>query len=223
MREMQTVRDRADRVREKGAQVFKGRDADEFVSFMRETYAELDACIRELYAEYPPPRETACVKGCWYCCHSRVSASAPEVVYLAMGVQNWWSDESRAWVDEQCARRMSLGNSHAEVWRAAVVCPLLASGECMAYGLRPAACRGCNSLDGETCKQAFFKGEAETIVSRYAPQARASEYYRAALMDAAASQGLYAACRPHTTLLTEFMRWDNPGRDWLEGRVPDLA
>ena len=223
MREMQRVRDRAEQVRNKAVVVFRSGEPEALASFMRDTYAELDRVIIEMLSEYPPPVQSSCRKGCWYCCHSYVSVSAPEAVYLAMGIKAWWSEDSRNWVDEQCTRRMFTGESPGEVWQAAIVCPLLASGECMAYSFRPFSCRGCNSLDGEACKQAFYQGDAEREIFRYAPQARAASLYRQALVAASSDAGLFASCMPHTTLLSEFINWQKPAGGWLSGYAPTFA
>lgn len=217
MRKVPWVLERAQAVRDRAGEVFAERDAQAFSRFMVWMYADLDRLIRELRDNYPPPEELACAKGCWYCCHSRVSASMPEVVHLAAMLRGQWSEESRGWVAEQSARRVQVGACPADVWRSGLACPLLEGGVCQAYEARPLACRGANSLDMEPCREALVRGEPETLIQRYAPQARAAEMYRRALMDAARSTGLDPACGSLADGLHRFMAIDRPDQAWLSG------
>jgi hypothetical protein len=72
-------------------------------------------------------------------------------------------------------------------------------------------------MDGELCKEALVRGEPETIIQRYAPQARAAEMYRRAIMDAARAIGLDPACGSLAEGLHRFMAVNGPEELWLSG------
>jgi len=103
-------------------------------------------------------RPMACGRGCPHCCVLNVAVLLPEALLIAEKItlnlagaeqdellqrlvhhSNWarWMDD-----EERISRR--------------AFCPLLAAdGSCSIHPLRPLACRGVASLDGESCRQAF--------------------------------------------------------------------
>ena len=102
-----------------------------------------------------PSRLIACHEGCHWCCHLKVSATAPEVFALAdylrtsaaPGVLEW--AKARAAELSQDARIFSA-DAKAE---AKIPCALLTeAGACAAYEARPLACRGWNAVDPESCR-----------------------------------------------------------------------
>jgi len=216
-RDIPWLKERAGSVREQALAAFTSGDARAFTAFMAWMYADLDRAVTGLLENYPPPFALACHKGCWYCCHTQVSLSAPEAVYLAAILAGLWSEDSRGWVAEQSRRRRDVGSCHAAVWKSGLACPLLESGVCQAYEARPLACRGGNSLDWELCRQAYLRGEPETQIRRYAPQVRAAELYRGALMHAAKDAGLEYDCLSMTDGLLAYLPLDRPGEAWLAG------
>src|SRR6478752_1022498 len=60
--------------------------------------AAIDALIDLGEADHLPSgdNETACSKGCSYCCHMRVVVTAPEVLRIAAFVEETFSVEERA-------------------------------------------------------------------------------------------------------------------------------
>jgi hypothetical protein len=75
-------------------------------------------------------------------------------------------------------------------------------------------------MDSDKCRKAFAEGDAERLISRYAPQAYAAGLYRSALADAAEYAGLYAECDALVSLLPGYLDFEFPGRAWLEGTSP---
>jgi Fe-S-cluster containining protein len=100
---------------------------------------------------------TACSKGCSYCCHMRVVATAPEVLRIAVFVEQTFSVEERA----ALTRRVAATDEQArgmsdEAWgKARLPCPLLVAGECSVYPVRPLDCRAYNSCSVAACRAAF--------------------------------------------------------------------
>jgi Fe-S-cluster containining protein len=100
---------------------------------------------------------TACSKGCNYCCHMRIVATAPEALRIAVFVEETFSVEERA----ALARRVAATDEQArgmsdEAWgEARLACPLLVAGECSVYPVRPLDCRAYNSCSVAACRDAF--------------------------------------------------------------------
>lgn len=96
----------------------------------------------------------ACRRGCAFCCHTRVEATALEIFALARVVRSL-PDAAR----EDVARRVAAtrgrldGLSSREHHLRQVPCALLTSeGVCVAYDARPLACRRAHSTDAAICE-----------------------------------------------------------------------
>ena len=101
---------------------------------------------------------TACRKGCAWCCHQNVRASAAEVFYLARWLRSRLSaDEVKllAAHAQETATRLR-GMPQRQRAQARIACALLdsATGACRAHDARPLLCRGQLSLSAETCQRA---------------------------------------------------------------------
>lgn len=98
--------------------------------------------------------QVACRKGCWHCCTNMVSAKIPEVLALAAYIRENWDHEQRNELGarlsqyEEASARVPTGQREA-LLRAP--CPLLKDEVCIAYEVRPLACRGMNSADVSAC------------------------------------------------------------------------
>lgn len=95
--------------------------------------------------ELPPLR---CARGCSACCHQDVGVTAAEVVFLVDAITATLAPADLAILRQVVADRAAAkrGCATAEE-RIQVPCGLLnADGSCQAYPVRPAVCRGANSL-----------------------------------------------------------------------------
>lgn len=118
-------------------------------------FARLEAAVKA----DPPARPLACARGCSFCCHIYVSATAPELFLLAEGVRAW-PEERRRSFEAALAAAVGKVRGLASRERAAlsVPCPLLGSdGACSAYAHRPLACRAYGSFDRHACELGYAR------------------------------------------------------------------
>jgi len=99
-----------------------------------------------------PTEPLDCQKGCSYCCHNFVSASAPQVFRIARSLRDTMDVASKLekirTVDDQ-----TRGVDRAHRYLSRQPCALLEDGVCSVYQYRPTACRGMASHDVTTCER----------------------------------------------------------------------
>ena len=88
-------------------------------------------------------RRAACAKGCGWCCHPRVGATAVEVLYIAEQMRH------RPDAEFLIAR--------LDAWPTGRACGLLVDGACSIYAIRPLKCRGLYQLDARWCMTTYAK------------------------------------------------------------------
>lgn len=103
-------------------------------------------------------RPMACGSGCPHCCVLNVSVLLPEALFIAERIRALHSEDEREALLERLGYHCSSVRwmeDEERVFRRAF-CPLLDSGgSCSVHPVRPLACRGVASLDGESCRSAF--------------------------------------------------------------------
>lgn len=100
-----------------------------------------------------PVVATACADGCAHCCRVHVSISAPEAIVLAAYLRDTLEGAALARLTahvEHTAQRVAGLDREARI-ASGVPCPLLDSGHCLAYRVRPLACAAANSFDASAC------------------------------------------------------------------------
>jgi Fe-S-cluster containining protein len=106
-------------------------------------------------AQTPAKLEIACRKGCGYCCHNWVGATAPEIFLIARHIRgrtatNWLAPEA------VIARASSgIGLDIPARFGAKLPCVFLADNTCSIYAMRPAVCRQVTSTDLATCIEEY--------------------------------------------------------------------
>ncbi len=112
----------------------------------------------------------ACRKGCGTCCQILVAATAPEVLMVARYVRAMAPGFMKVGID--LAGRLAAASDfpdsppREEAGMALVrECPFLAEGICVAYPVRPMACRGHASFDEAACVSALLGGVDDVPVS----------------------------------------------------------
>jgi Fe-S-cluster containining protein len=99
----------------------------------------------------------ACRRGCSYCCNYHVYVTATEAFALAELVEKLEpSDKSQ--IEKQLEENFCVVSNMtvAQHIHTNVRCAFLSNvGECMAYEVRPSACRGHHATDVNTCKVTF--------------------------------------------------------------------
>jgi Fe-S-cluster containining protein len=125
----------------------------------------LRGAVQALYRHYertvaahPPKQTVACRKGCAFCCHLYVSATAPELLVLADHIARWPDARRTALIARLIeADRVTRGLSAVERVRLNRPCPLLEDGACAAYAVRPLACRAYASFDAAACERSSLE------------------------------------------------------------------
>jgi hypothetical protein len=179
----------------------------------RQMHAITDASIKRT----PGTASLACKKGCGYCCHSWVAASAPEIFLLARAVRE--ADQRRSGiVGEVVARSREVGGlTPLQRFGAKLPCPLLVDNVCAHYRERPTVCRQTTSLDLSGCIDEFegrgHGGEIKVSAVYLAHARNARAPLLAALRLAGLDDGVYEMA----TGLARALELGNAEAQWLRG------
>jgi Fe-S-cluster containining protein len=112
-----------------------------------------------------------CAKGCYYCCHIRVEAFAPEIFRIKKHLEDTAPPERLSAIRETIAERAgrAKGLSPRDYNAARIPCAFLVEGSCSIYSARPAMCRIHHSTDVEACKSLYRNPEDPTLGARAVP------------------------------------------------------
>jgi len=99
-----------------------------------------------------PKQPLQCQKGCNYCCHNFVSASAPQIFAIARFVRDT-EEVDRKLEEIKSIDDQTRGVERSQRYLSRQSCALLKDGVCSVYEHRPTACRGMASHDVETCEK----------------------------------------------------------------------
>lgn len=165
----------------------------------------------------PGAAKLACARGCSYCCHTWVSATAPEIFLAAAAVRE--ADTQRpGLIDGVQARcRDTAGLSVLQRFGAKLPCPLLVDNACSQYRVRPAVCRQATSFDLQGCLEEFAgrgHGEEIKVSAVYAAHARNA---RVPLTAALRLAGLDASTYEFSAGLGRALEFANCEAHWLLG------
>jgi Fe-S-cluster containining protein len=145
------------------------RDARQTASMMRLIYREVlqakrDGNLQPLFSFFlnnlakttrqAPNDMIACRKGCCHCCHMWVSATAPEILFVAAQLRREGSDLVQILERARQTRGLNFDARGKHV----APCPLLSNdGLCSVYSARPLACRTAASIDAEICRRGYLE------------------------------------------------------------------
>lgn len=164
----------------------------------------------------------ACRGECAACCRLRVAATAPEIFLLARFV----SVNAAAFAERDVmllkriadADRTIGGFSEEQRMLAQHACPLIEGGLCLAYKIRPLACRGHAAFDKSSCVAAARGEDVETVVS--AAHLMVRGLVQNALMSALRRAGLAWGLYEVTRALNVALSAPNALEQWISGRDP---
>jgi Fe-S-cluster containining protein len=181
------------------------RNIDLVVTFLQ---SKVDATVSG-QADVP----IACGKGCSHCCHSWVSATAPEVIHVAKLIRLRPELVARIGAAHQATGQLDFDARG----RHPAACPLLEQDACSIYDARPNACRLAASADAAVCARAYRGGSGEAIPlpTMYL---RARSAYAVALAAAARKAALPYRAYEFNAALVRALDTDDAERLWLEGR-----
>jgi Fe-S-cluster containining protein len=165
-----------------------------------------------------PARQIACHEGCHWCCHMKVSLTAPEVFAVAEYLQHTAPEGLLETVQARAAKlaqdpRIFCADAKVE---ARIPCAMLSErGACQVYPARPLACRGYNSLDSESCRRSL-DDDLELVPSNE-PLARECAAVSLGLLAALADAGLPDELLELTSALHVALSEPNALQRWLGG------
>jgi Fe-S-cluster containining protein len=175
-------------------------------------------------AQTPAKLDTACRKGCGYCCHAWVAATAPEVFLIARHLQSRadskQSDSSADWLapDTVTARAsVNVGLDIAARFGAKLPCVFLADNACSIYAVRPTVCRQVSSTNLTTCVEEFEGqglGEDITVSKTFLDHARNC---RLPLLAALQAAGLPGQAYELSAAITRALETPKAEARWLAG------
>jgi len=131
--------------------IAEARDAGTVAPVMHFLHANMRAAERRA-----PGHLLACRRGCTYCCHTFVSARAPELLFAKGAIPSREREAASAAVAAAYDMTGVLGPDE----RGAIAhpCPMLQDGACRIYAARPMTCRMAVSRSAEACARAFAPG-----------------------------------------------------------------
>ena len=113
----------------------------------------------------PPDPRVACAKGCAFCCHLGVAATAPEIFLIANRIQETHKHDLPSYLERlRASESRTRGGSAYERMLRKLPCILLDGAVCSVYDARPGACRGVTSISAQTCERGF-NGENVQIIT----------------------------------------------------------
>lgn len=177
--------------------------------------ASFVALYERSVAQIPLPQPLACRSGCAFCCHSFVSASAPELFLLAEEVKRQNPDQLDQVVARIEAAHQATRGLDKESRSRSRACVLLIENMCSAYAGRPIACRAFASFSVEKCEQAFRTGSDDIPMPAMNMQLRGA--CNQALASALARVGLPSQGYELTGGLLRVLQTPDAERRWLAG------
>jgi len=104
----------------------------------------------------PSKHRIECAKGCAFCCHVSVTATAPEIFLVANSIRQQYKDNfEQVLTRVRAADQKTRGLDSMERAKNRIPCALLDGNVCSVYGARPGACRGFTSTSVKACERGF--------------------------------------------------------------------
>jgi hypothetical protein len=167
-----------------------------------------------------PAQSIACREGCHWCCHLKVSVTAPEALALASFVAHRMLPAERQRITARVAELAADPRIFSEYAKAEAMIPcalLTEAGACAAYDARPLACRGWNSTDADACRRSLVDDSLPTPMNPSLARecAAVGLGLRAAMTDA----GLSGEILELTSALDIALRTPQALERWLDGEA----
>ncbi|WP_461208420.1 YkgJ family cysteine cluster protein [Desulfocurvus sp. DL9XJH121] len=115
-----------------------------------------------------PPGDVQCRPGCAFCCHTRASASIPEVLVIAGQLRQAMAPRVLDGLRGGLVALAEGGDATSLEWwlETRTPCPFLLTSEggvCAIYDIRPFTCRSQHSTDAAACRKGFEEGRAVDV------------------------------------------------------------
>ena len=191
-------------------------------------HAVADEAVRFALSRSPASEQPACARGCDACCYLHVVATVPEILRIASFVRANQSITEQALIRQRIDQEIERTQKQTaeERRRMRIPCPLLdiEKRECKVHEVRPAACRGWNSLDAEICNHDRQNPELNTKarinLTQYLLANKVTEGYREALRALGKNNQSLDLARGLKAVLDN----ERAGESWISGdQVFDAA
>ncbi|HXJ01920.1 MAG TPA: YkgJ family cysteine cluster protein [Micropepsaceae bacterium] len=164
----------------------------------------------------PSKYPIACTKGCAFCCHVSVTATAPEIFLVANALREQYRDNFDTILARvRAADARTRGMTSMERAKQKIPCALLQDNMCVVYASRPGACRGFTSTSARDCERGF-NGE-NTQVHTPAVWTSLRSAHKQALWAALAAAKLPTACYEFHQGLRVALETPDAELRWLKG------
>jgi Fe-S-cluster containining protein len=171
----------------------------------------LHAKVEATLAAQPIP--VACTRSCAHCCHTWVSATAPEALYAARAIRA----RGPALVEKvKAAQAATADLDFAARARFPAPCPILEDNLCSLYESRPAVCRFASSMSAEACERVLRLLARETIPTP-ARHVQARAVYEIAMTIALIRAGLPHRYYEFNAALARALAREDAEAAWLAG------
>jgi Fe-S-cluster containining protein len=190
--------------------IAEARDAGTVAPLMTFLHANMRAAER-----LAPSERLACRRGCAHCCHTFVSARAPEILFIKSAIPGRDRQAVGAAVEDAYAVTGALGPGARGGM--ACACPMLRDGACLVYAARPMTCRTAVSESAEICARAFAPGATveQIPMPEYYPTLRRG--YSVALAGALRRAGFSTWSYEYNAAMHKVLARSDAEAAWLAG------
>jgi Fe-S-cluster containining protein len=203
----------------------KPRSTKRLLKMATRALERADQAIKDVADVLPPPQPIACGPECPYCCHIRVTASAPEVLLVLSHIARTWDEAAIKALKRKVKNidGLTRGLNDDERAKLRLPCPLLKDGSCAAHSVRPLSCRALASVNLSACKAAYACHMAKGVPT-YEPQYQAANAVGYGLYAGLADAGYDVENIELTAALAIGLNAADEDRDlaraWLKGQSP---
>lgn len=199
----------------------KPRSMKRVLKMATRALARADRAIHDAAAILPPPQPIACGPACPYCCHIRVTASAPEILLVLAHIHQTWDAAATQALKRKVKNIDGLTRGLDDEGRAKLrlPCPLLQDGSCAVHSVRPLSCRALASVDLGACKAAYNNRMA-TGVPMYEPQHQIANAVGYGLYAGMVDAGIGVENIELVAALAVGLEQPDIGKAWLHGANP---
>lgn len=141
------------------------RSVKRLLAMMRRALARVEKLVNRVNALDPPPRPIACGPGCPFCCHVRLTASPPEILFIADHIRTTWPADRVAAIKLKLANldRLTRGRDAEAREAMRLPCPMLVDNSCGIHRVRPISCRAVASVDVAACRRSYNSRMREPV------------------------------------------------------------
>ena len=158
----------------------------------------------------------ACRKGCGFCCHVTITATAPEIFLIANSLRDQYKDDLEALLYRvQASDHKTRALSAPVRPLRKIPCVMLIDNACSIYAVRPGACRGLVSPSAALCERGYNGENVDIAIPPLWTNIRHA--HKQALWAALTASGLRTQCYEFHHGLR--MALENPDAEtrWLHG------